>query len=344
MKLLSIVISMLLFSSALVHAQDQTGVPAKITAANDKEFPAFIQNMEGDTLVFQLFKRPSNMNVPARYIKKVEFVGPFDTASADQLFNDGDYQGMIDKMTSELQPSIDAYWPLMSFQNNYQELFTKLMKAYLRIGDADSARKGSAFLLKNPDAAVHGQAGSINLLSALDQNDIAAAEAMLPEIKSSPGKLYLGACISRAKKEYAQAFLQITDLIEKYPNDLSWMPQAELLSAHLYLDTGLTNSAIQTSRQVMKMYAGTDVVNDAKKLNEDTILAKQKAEEEAAARAEAEAAERAAVRAKAIERARGYGFGALKDEGSDTNVVENAQELPEPSPEVTDEGSTDDSP
>jgi hypothetical protein len=310
----------ILVSTALLAQAQQSGIAAKMTAANGKEFPVFLQGVEQENIVFQLYKKTNNQTVPARLITKLEFVGQFDADGAEGLFNTGDYQGMIEKMEADLQPSLDAYWPFMSVENNLEDLFIKLMKAYLRQGNAPKAGEAAAILLQNPSASVKGQAESIAILAALRNDRVAAAEAMVESIESAPGKLYLNACVFQAKSKPVEAIKLITELIKQYANDLDWMPQAELLNVQLYLDMGLTNSAIRTAQQVQNIYANSDVGNDAAKMHEEISLAKQRAEEAMAARAAEEEAERASVRERAKERAKGYGFNITEESESAESV------------------------
>ena len=44
------------------------------------------------------------------------------------------------------------------------------------------------------------------------------------------------------------------------------MPQSEFLNVHLYMDIGLTNSAIQTARQVKNIYGNSNVAAEAQKM------------------------------------------------------------------------------
>jgi hypothetical protein len=303
----------------LTQAQQQSGIAARLTAVNGKEFPVFLQGLEGDKVIFQLYKRPQNQAAPLKAIDEIEFLAQFDKPGIEQLYSTGDYQGMILKMKAELKPSLDGYWDFMTVENNLQDLFTMLMKAYLRSGDIASANKAAAILLQNKDKTVQGQAESIALLAALGEDRIADAEALLAGVESEPGKLYLGACIERAKGQTAAAFMLTNRLIREFGNDLGWMPQAELLNAHLYVDSGLTNSAINTARQVMNIYRNSDVGNDAGKLHSELVLVKTRYEADVKAREDAEAAAAVERRARAAERAKGFGF-STDTEGNENNM------------------------
>ncbi len=325
MKKVLLTFCALISLSVMVSAQEQSGIPAKITAVNGKEFPVFLQRIDGENIVFQLYKSTENKSVPVRLISEITFVGRYDVDGAEQLFATGDYMGMINKLKAEMKPSLDEHWQYMVIENNLQDLFTMLMKAYLRLDNVAKASEAAEILLQNGSASVKGQAESIAILSALGQDRIADAQEMLEQIASEPGKLYLGACVERAKGNPVEAIKQIVKLISEHGNNLNWMPQAELLNAHLYMDMGLTNSAIATARQVKNIYANSDVGNDAARLFTEYTLAKQQADAAAKARADAEAARIEAVRARAQRRAQGYGF-LSEQESDDTNTVDQAED------------------
>ena len=326
MKKVLTVFCLSVITVCLVHGQEQSGIPARVTAVNGKEFPVFLQGVEGDKMVFQLYKRPTNQNAPMKAIAKIEFVGQIDIAGAEQLFSTGDYQGMLLKLKGELKPSLDTYWGFMAIENNLQDLFVMVMKAYLRMGDVPNANKAATILLQHPDNDVKGQAESMAVLAALGDNRIEDAEAMLADIKSEPGKLYLGACIQQAKGQIGEAFKMTNRVISDFGNDLGWMPQVELLNARLYLDAGLTNSAANTARQVMNIYKNSDVGNDAAKLHGELVLAMQEYDAAVKAREDAEAAARAEIKARAAERAKGYGFGSGEESDSEEAADEGGME------------------
>ena len=303
----------LLASVTLSQAQEQSGIPAKLTVKG-RQVPVYLQGMDGDKITFQLNRKPNNQSAPAQVITKIDFLGRYDVQAMEQQFNEGDYQGLIDTLASVLKPSLDDYLQYMVIENNLQDVFAMLMKAHLRLGNSAKAQELSKVLIQNPDTSIQAQSESIGLLAALGENDIAAAEALLGKIDSEAGKLYLGASIERAKGNYAAAHIMVVDLIAEYPNDLDWMPQAELLSARLYMDVGRTNSAINTARQVKVIYANSNTGNDAAKLHAQYLDAQKRAAEAAQAKADEAAAKRAEIAAKAEERAKGFGFDAKEDD------------------------------
>lgn len=281
----------------------QTGIPAKLVVTNGKEVPVYLQSLEGNKVVFQILRNPRNIPAPISKIARFEFLMKFDVEGAMQLFNNGDYQALVDKMKEEIEPSVEDYWPFMVVDNNFQAVFCMLMEAYLKVGDYTNAGNAASILekSKNPSVVTKGRATSI--LIALQESNIEEAENLLPKVKTEVGALYLKACIERAKGQPIAAVKIVDDIIANHGNDLDWMPKTELLNAYLYMDMALTNSAINTARQVKNFYAKSNIAADAEKIQKELTAAKEKAEAEAKAKEEEEAKARAEVRARARARA-----------------------------------------
>ncbi len=311
MKHFIIAVYTLLASTIIV--QGQTGVPAKIKAVNGKEFPAYLQGINGGNITFNLHGRSKVQAVPAKLIAELNFVSPLDADGVNQLFVSGDYQAMIDKMDRELMPSLQDYWQYMGIANNLQNVFVDLMNAYLWMGNIPKARESAEVMLKNGDAAVKAAALGVAVNAFLSEDNLEKAQSLLEQVDSEPGRLYLQACIHRANGEPQEAIKLVDDVIANYANDLAWMPQSELLDAYLYMDLGLTNSAINTARQVESIYTDTGISGIAKKLQSELHESVKRAEAAAEAKKAEEAAERERVKARAQERAKGVGFGASEE-------------------------------
>lgn len=327
MKRLFKIIATLAAAVSLAHAQDQSGVPARMSVITGKTVPVFLQSLSEGKLVFQIYKRPKD--IPLNDITKVtsfEFMNQFDSSGVNELFNAGEYQAVVDKMSEELKPSLDEYWQFMSVENNFQNDFGNLLTAYMELGEMDLAEKAAAILLQNtnPDVRSKGTTAAIKL--ALAAGNIEKAEMMLEGFDSEVGTLYLKALIEQAKGNPKAAFLLVNQIVSGHANDLNWMPQAEFLNVHLYMDIGLTNSAIQTARQVKNIYGNSSIAMDAQKMQTYLEEAQAAAEAAAKAREEEEARARAEVKARAEARA-----------GIQSTSTTDVAALPE-----TDEEQTDD--
>jgi tetratricopeptide (TPR) repeat protein len=304
MKRLFNIFATFLAVAALAQAQEQTGVPAKMEVVTGKVVPVFLQSLVDGKLIFQIYKR--TRNIPLKDITKIDrldFINEFDREGVTQLFNAGDYQAVVDKMTADLKPSLDEYWQYMLIENNYQTDFCNLMTAYLELGDMENAERTASILSRSSNQEVRIKGLSTSIKLALAKGNIEDAKKMLESVDSEVGTLYLKACIERASDNPKAAFLLVNKIISETPNDLIWMPQSELLNVHLYMDIGLTNSAIQTARQVQNIYANSNIAADAGKLKASLEEAKAAAEAAIKAREEEEEKARAEVRARAEARA-----------------------------------------
>lgn len=303
-NILAIFLTVVAFVQAQAEKQEQAGVPAKLTVVTGKVVPVFLQSLKDGKLVFQIYRRTKN--IPLRDVTKIsrlDFMNEFDRDGVTRLFKAGDYQGVVDKMTTDLKPSLDEYWQYMYIENNYQAEFSNLMTAYLELEDMDKAEMAASILSRNNDPEIRTKAITASIKIDLGKGNIEDAEQKLESIDSEVGKLYLKACIERARQNPKAAFLLVNEIISEHPNDLMWMPQSEFLNVHLYMDIGLTNSAIQTARQVKNIYGNSNIAADAQKMQIFLEEAQAAAAAAAAAREEEEERARAEVRARAEARA-----------------------------------------
>lgn len=296
--------SLVVVSLAQGQAPEQSGVPAKMEIVTGKTVPVFLQSLVDGELVFQIYKRTKN--IPLRDLTKItrfDFMNEFDREGVTRLFNAGDYQGVVNQMMTDLKPSLDEYWPYMSVENNFQNEFCSLLTAYFELGDMDKAEMAASILSTSSNQDVRAKGVVAMIKVALAKGNIEDAEKVLESFDSEVGTLYLKACVERARGNPKAAFLLVNEVISEHPNDLRWMPESEFLNVHLYMDIGLTNSAIQTARQVKVIYGNSNIAADAQKLQTHLEEAQAAAEAAATAREEEEQRARAEVRARAEARA-----------------------------------------
>ncbi len=259
-----------LFAAAASGQVAQSGTPARLEVVNGKVVKAFLQSMEDGILTFQQSKSTRNVPAPADKIRSLTFYPKYDSVAVEHSFNEGDYSSVI----TTLGPVMEPYWDYMAISNNLQAAFGMLVKSHLREEDYAKVQSASEVLVEssNPDLVVQGQVyAALVALSNTTTNGVVAsnslvrAEALLGEVDSEVAGLYLQACIERAKGAPQEASKIVAELIANHGNDLDWMPQSELLSAYLYLDQGITNSAANCARQVQSIYGGSNIARDAEK-------------------------------------------------------------------------------
>lgn len=250
---------------------EQSGTPARLETVNGKVLNVFLQGLDDDTLTFQPHKSTRDIPAPVDKIKGLTFLPKYDAETIGQSFIDGDY----DFVVSTLGPVMEPYWDYMSISNNLQASFGMLVKAHLRKEDYPKVQSAAEILMasSDPKQLLQGQVCAA-LVALADTNTISTAEQLRGEVASEAAGLYLQACIERAKGEPAKASWIVCGIIADHGNDLDWMPQAELLSAELYLDQALTNSAANCARQVQSIHRGSNTAADAKKMQVELDAAK----------------------------------------------------------------------
>lgn len=292
--------SLVMISAAVASGQVvQSGTPAQLEVANGRTLKVFLQKLEGDTLTFQPAKSTRDIPAPVDKITSLTFFPRYDAVAVEHSFSQGDYSDVI----ATLEPIMEPYQAYMSISNNLQSTFGMLVQSYLVNKEFEKVQRAGEIMMasSDPKMLVQGQifAGMAVLSST---NGIPTAEKLRGEVASESAGLYLQACIERTKGNPRAAIKLVCDIIADHGNDMDWMPSSEFLSANLYLDMALTNSASATARQVSSIYAGSNIARDAEKFREALPADDEKAPEETAEPVEMEEAEKEEpVEAAAVE-------------------------------------------
>ena len=243
----------------------QTGTPAMLEAANGKKMKVFLQSLENESITFQPFKSPKNMSVPSSKIKSLEFFPKYDVEAVEASFNAGDYTAVC-SVLDPLMVDIEQYMPI---ENNLYPAFVLHMKARYGLGEYGKVRICADYMVANTFDYRQAMKGRVyKALAAIAEGDFDTAEKQRADIESEAALLYLKACTQRAQGQPKEAMQTVVDIIAEHGNDVEWLGPGELLSAHLYLDLALTNSALNTARQVKNIYAGSNIGGDGAKLYE----------------------------------------------------------------------------
>ena len=287
-----------------VQGADQEGVPAKMTIVGRGSANVFLQNAKDGKVIFQLNRNPKNMVGPSDKIAYLEFMGSVDLSAISSVYGKADYKHLISDVERGLDNSLDAYWPYMNINNNFRNVFLMLMESYFQSQQYDEAGKAADVFIQSGDDDLADKGRSIHLRVALAKQDIELAEALLEQVVSPAGQLYLQACIQQAKGEYKASIWTITDLINKYANDFNWISQAELLNAktyRLWADEQVEpymDSAIFTARQTASIHKDTNSAGESEALREQWIVEKNEMLAEERAQTEAMENEQKALSAK----------------------------------------------
>jgi hypothetical protein len=278
----------------------QSGTPALLEVANGKTIRVMLQKLEDGNLTFQPYKKDNDITAPISKISRLGFsmdkeqfdffrTGKIisdekvseifkmpDLSNAAKLelifkavleniaatYNSGGYAGVI----AALEPLMLERGPYMAIENNLQDVFVMLMESYRKEGDWVRMRECAAYLQESDDSRLAAKARVCLALAAIAEGRLDAAEQLRGEIESEAASLYLQASMQRARGAQKEAILTVTGIIAEHANDVEWLAPSEFLSAQLYLEMAMTNSAANTARQVKNIYAGTHVAADAQKL------------------------------------------------------------------------------
>jgi hypothetical protein len=258
MKRFCILLAGVLCAVSAVQAGDEA--PAIVVRRDGRALRAFLQNLDAVALTVRLDKATANSQIKREDLQRVEFGHrSFDLTQLQGQYNKTDYAGVI----SVLEPVTTPYRGFVSVSNNLGAAFCLLLESYVAAGNTDQADRLAAVLATDPNPDVQSVALICRALSAVKRNDSASAETMLEKIKQPAARLYIKARAEQARNQPVAAIQTVVQLIAEYPNDMRWMPPAELLAAQLYLQMGMTNAALTTARQTMKFYAGMPAAVEA---------------------------------------------------------------------------------
>jgi len=231
----------------------------------------FLIKNGGKKLTIRLDKSKANRTIPIDEVERLNVEHPtYDEALVQQHFDEAEYAAVI----TALEPIAAPVADYMGLPNNLQDAFGLLMNAYYWNGDLAKAQSAALDLSGTPHQALKLSAQKIQILTAIARDQLVEGESVLLDISDPVAKLYLTACMQRARGKAEAAIQTAVELIAKHPNDLGWMPLTELLCAELYLDLGMTNSAAATARQAEKFYAGTSIGKEAQAFRETLENAK----------------------------------------------------------------------
>lgn len=255
----------ILIGTALLISSGLCAEPprAVLYKTDGRAWKVFLIKNGREELTIRLIKSKANTKVETDEVDRLEIEHPEYNPDVVQLhFNQADYPAVIAALEPVVLPAADY----MGFENNLQEPCDLLMQAYSWSGDVSKAGALADQLRITPDPERKVSALVIRALSAMAQSDTATAETCRAAIDDPAAGLYVRAAMEQAQGNPQKAIQTVVELIASHPNNMNWMPPAELLCAKLYLELGMTNSAAATARQTSTLYAGMNVEKEAKAL------------------------------------------------------------------------------
>lgn len=100
-------------------------------------------------------------------------------------------------------------------------------------------------------------------VAALGENDSDGVRALASKIQEAAPRLFLLAQADRLSGKPEAAIQKVAQVVAFHYQNIDWLPRSELLCAELYMELGKTNAAQAVVRQILQLYAGTDVAKEA---------------------------------------------------------------------------------
>lgn len=243
------------------QAEVPKGVPALLEATNGKQARVFLQGATSTTLSFTGVSSSTVNEIPVARVARLVF---FPEQDAEQLEVEiGQRTIGVDALQRVLAP----YKPYMAIPNNMQSLFLLQVNDWFVAGENERAKAGAAqFLACTKEERMRTHGLRYMLLLALRSGDLAEAKGLIEGLAEGAMRHYFEAEITAAEVGAKAAMMQVTQLIAAYANEVDWLAPTELLAAQLYLEMGMTNSALQTAHQVASIYPGSVMAIEAQSI------------------------------------------------------------------------------
>lgn len=261
MKTIYIFLMVLACSFSAVHAAEDA--PAVLKMKDGKALRVFLLGLTEGQLTLRLDKGKVSKTVAVSDVEILNFThAKYDPDVAQGFFDQADYAAVV----GMLDPVLKPYTAYISVTNSQQDIFGLLLEAYcLNENYADASRAATA-LLGTLDPELKLKAEVFGALAYVGLGDFPHAQDLQKEMTNPAAALYVQAVMERAQGEPREAIQTAVEIISQHVNDMMWLPSAELLCAELYLEMGMTNSALVTARQTEKLYVGTHIGKEAEAL------------------------------------------------------------------------------
>ena len=239
---------------------------AEMTRSDGRTWKVFLLECGGDQLQYHLDKSEAMKTVLLTEVTRLKFNLPkIDMEALQEQFQQSDYAGVIEV----LEPALAHAGDYMIVENNAEEGYELLTRAYLRNRDLEKARSAASKLQLVSNEDFQRSARVVAAQAALLADDVVSAQEMMSAIKDPAAQRFVTALIERKNGESKKAMQIVIEFIATYPNNLEWMPQIEYLCAQLYVDLERLDSAAEVARQAQALYSGMYIEKEAQALGEE---------------------------------------------------------------------------
>ena len=259
------VISMLcLMTVAVSTAADQK---VKMQLTSGKMYAGSLLERSGQNLSFQASGAKTAVLVPVVSIESLEFkFDEAETATLDRLFENGSYG----ELTVQMKLFFQEYLPYADIPSNLGPKLTQWLAASYWSGEYEQVLTLAALALKSGSPELADRALFYSMLTFLEQDGSARVKPFLNTAKgrdifpeNSAARLYIEARLLQLDNQYIPAIRAAADLVAAHGRDADWAPQAELLCAELYFQTGRPESAKAVLDSIKESYTNPLITKKA---------------------------------------------------------------------------------
>lgn len=246
-------------------------LPAELVMGNGRSWKGQIVSRDGDWIEFKTGTAAAPIRIGAGTIKELRFVVEVNAEKISEMMENLEFKRVIDSLSRTLDPFIE-YSDIPSNLTQYNSL---LMELYYQTKQYDESLAISSKISgddRNP--TLQAKARVYRALALIDSGNSAEVKSLLSEYgwdqessaDAAPEELYIKAKLMVMNGEYSKAMENVAKVIVFHSHDPDWLQPAEMLSAEVYTELGLYDSAEEVCRQILILYKNTPEFDKAKQL------------------------------------------------------------------------------
>lgn len=235
--------------TASSYAQDLIGV---IDLNNGRRVNVIMQKSDNTDIHCIEYKSKKKFVIPADKVNSIEFIYEYNF---DNFCNEINFNNEV---FINFENEMKKYSNFMFVNNNLLNYFYDYLD-YVLLSDRfeDSLINYIDILKSSSVSSINAKGLHYECMYRIKIHEFDKAQESVENILNEIDKIYYQALIFNEQKKFKDAMHTVTQMIINHPNDTSWLPPTELLAAKIYLGLGLTNSAINTMKQIKNIYNGT---------------------------------------------------------------------------------------
>ncbi|MEN7972416.1 MAG: hypothetical protein ABFR47_01135 [Verrucomicrobiota bacterium] len=258
----------ILLMGGMVHAKQ---LSAELIMGNGRSWKGKLVGRDGDWIEFSTGTSAQPIRLGASTIKQLNFNVNVDSEKVMTMMNNRQFERVI----ISLSKVIDEYSEYSDIPSNLSKYNALLMELYYRTGKYEESLAISRKLAedgRNRDR--QAKARVYQILALIDSGKMDEATVLQAKYgwdketssDTAPEELYIKAKLLLLNKEYSKAMELVAKVIVFHSHSPDWIQLAEILSAEIYIELGLYDSADEVCRQIMVLYKNTPEFDQAKLL------------------------------------------------------------------------------